>query len=189
MQISDAQSGHDLRLCSRLDRRPRRNRTGTPIEGGRVRKDIPRKDHWHHGRRPQLAKQMKALASGDVVITPAIDRLSRYDRPSGYRPRHAARRGRYPFAGRAIPRHHVRLCRDHLCDPWRTAKLERRRILERTARGRADAKANGVKFGRMPILTPHQQKEARKRLDAGETQRSVARSYNVSQSTISRLAP
>src|ERR1700748_1201615 len=68
------------------------------------------------------------------------------------------------------------------------AKLERRRILERTARGRADAKEKGVKFGRKPTLTPHQQKEARKRLDAGETQRSVARSYNVSQSTISRLA-
>jgi DNA invertase Pin-like site-specific DNA recombinase len=67
------------------------------------------------------------------------------------------------------------------------AKLERRRILERTARGRADAKANGVKFGRKPILTPHQQKEALKRLEAGETQRSVARSYNVSQSAISRL--
>lgn len=65
---------------------------------------------------------------------------------------------------------------------------ERRRILERTARGRADAKAHGVKFGRTPILTPHQQQEARKRLEAGETQRSVARSYNVSQSTISRLA-
>jgi len=39
------------------------------------------------------------------------------------------------------------------------AKLERRRILERTARGRADAKANGVKYGREPILTPHQQKD------------------------------
>jgi DNA invertase Pin-like site-specific DNA recombinase len=51
----------------------------------------------------------------------------------------------------------------------------------------ADAKAKGVKFGRKPTLTPHQQKEARKRLEAGETQRSVARSYNVSQSTISRL--
>ena len=50
-----------------------------------------------------------------------------------------------------------------------------------------DAKANGVKFGRKPILTPHQQQEARKRLEAGETQRSVARSYNVSQSTISWL--
>ena len=67
------------------------------------------------------------------------------------------------------------------------AKLERRRILERTARGRTDAKEKGVKFGRKPILTPHQQKEACVRLEAGETQRSVARSYNVSQSTISSL--
>jgi hypothetical protein len=41
---------------------------------------------------------------------------------------------------------------------------------------------------RLPVrITPHQQNEARKRLEAGETQRSVARSYNVSQSTISRL--
>jgi DNA invertase Pin-like site-specific DNA recombinase len=67
------------------------------------------------------------------------------------------------------------------------AKLERRRIAERTARGRADAKTKGVKFGRKPSLTPHQQREARERIAAG-TQRSVARSYNVSQSTISRLA-
>ena len=68
------------------------------------------------------------------------------------------------------------------------AKLERRHILERTARGRADAKAKGVKFGRKPKLTAHQQREARERIEAGETQRSVARSYNVSQATISRLA-
>ena len=69
------------------------------------------------------------------------------------------------------------------------AKLERRRIKERTAAGRADAKAQGVKFGRKPILTAHQQREARKRIAAGETQRSIARSYNVSQATISRLGP
>jgi DNA invertase Pin-like site-specific DNA recombinase len=61
-------------------------------------------------------------------------------------------------------------------------------FLERTARGRADAKANGVKFGRKPTLTLHQQQEARARIAAGETQRSVARSYNVSQSAISRWA-
>jgi DNA invertase Pin-like site-specific DNA recombinase len=67
------------------------------------------------------------------------------------------------------------------------AKLERRRILERTARGRADAKAKGVKFGRKPKLTAHQRREALQRIEAGETQRSVARSYNVSQATISRL--
>ena len=48
-------------------------------------------------------------------------------------------------------------------------------------------KEKGVKFGRKPKLTAHQQNEARKRLAAGETTRSIARSYNVHQSTISRL--
>jgi DNA invertase Pin-like site-specific DNA recombinase len=68
------------------------------------------------------------------------------------------------------------------------AKLERRRIKERTARGRADAKANGVKFGRKPKLTPHQKREAIKRRDReGETLRSKGRSYNMSAATISRL--
>jgi DNA invertase Pin-like site-specific DNA recombinase len=69
------------------------------------------------------------------------------------------------------------------------AKLERRRILERTARGRADAKAKGVKFGRKPKLTPHQKREAIERRDiAGETLRSIGRSYAVSAATISRLS-
>jgi DNA invertase Pin-like site-specific DNA recombinase len=45
----------------------------------------------------------------------------------------------------------------------------------------------GVKFGRKPALTPHQQQETGKRLAEGETQRTVARSYNVSQATISLL--
>jgi hypothetical protein len=40
-------------------------------------------------------------------------------------------------------------------------------------------KPKAVKFRRKPALTPHQQQEARKRLAEGETQRSVARSYNV----------
>jgi DNA invertase Pin-like site-specific DNA recombinase len=62
------------------------------------------------------------------------------------------------------------------------------RIIERTARGRADAKAKGVQFGRKPKLTPRQAREARQRLAGGETQRSIARSYNVSQATISRLS-
>ena len=69
------------------------------------------------------------------------------------------------------------------------AKLERRRIKKRTARGRADAKANGVKFGRKPNLTPHQKREAIKRRDReGETLSSIGRSYNVSAATIGRLS-
>jgi DNA invertase Pin-like site-specific DNA recombinase len=46
-----------------------------------------------------------------------------------------------------------------------------------------------VKLGRKPKLTPHQRQEARQRVAAGkETLREIARSYNVHNSTISRLA-
>lgn len=69
------------------------------------------------------------------------------------------------------------------------AQLERCRILERTVRGRADAKAKRVGFGRKPKLTSHLQREAAERITGGETQRSVACSYNVSRSIISRDAP
>ena len=67
------------------------------------------------------------------------------------------------------------------------AKLERRRILERTARGRADAKEKGVKFGRKPTLTMHQQREVQQKIKTNKTQHSIARNNNVSQATISRL--
>ena len=139
--------------------------------------------------RRELNRMLGKLAPGDVVITPAVDRLSRDTNDLLVIARDMQRAG----AG-------IRSLAEPLLDTTSdfaeiifailgiAAKLERRRILERTARGRADAKANGVKFGRKPILTPHQQKEARKRIEAGETQRSVARSYNVSQSTISRLS-
>jgi hypothetical protein len=43
-------------------------------------------------------------------------------------------------------------------------------------------------MGRPPKLTPHQQKEAVKRRDAGdESHADIGRSYNVSAATISRL--
>lgn len=67
------------------------------------------------------------------------------------------------------------------------AKLERSHLIERTAKGRAYAKAQGVKFGRKPKLTSHQRREALDRIKAVEPYRSIARSYNVNASTISRL--
>jgi hypothetical protein len=52
------------------------------------------------------------------------------------------------------------------------------------------AKARGVKLGRKPKLTEHQKREAIRRRDHdGEPVREIARSYNVSHSTISRLTP
>jgi DNA invertase Pin-like site-specific DNA recombinase len=69
------------------------------------------------------------------------------------------------------------------------AKFERHLILTRTSEGRVRAKARGVRFGRKPKLTKHQKAEALARVAQGETLTAVARSYNVSHMTISRLAP
>jgi DNA invertase Pin-like site-specific DNA recombinase len=68
------------------------------------------------------------------------------------------------------------------------AEDERLRIIKRTHEGRQIARAKGVRMGRKPKLTPHQIKEARQRLAQGEPTRSLAKSYGVSVSTISRLA-
>jgi DNA invertase Pin-like site-specific DNA recombinase len=68
------------------------------------------------------------------------------------------------------------------------AEFERELIRARTSEGRARAVANGVKLGRKPILTPHQRREAIKRVNAEkESLGEIARSYNVSRWTISRL--
>ena len=64
---------------------------------------------------------------------------------------------------------------------------ERELIRARTLEGRTRAQARGVRFGRPASLTPHQRQEARQRLAEGEAQADVARSYAVSQATISRL--
>jgi DNA invertase Pin-like site-specific DNA recombinase len=69
------------------------------------------------------------------------------------------------------------------------AEFERDLIRARTSEGRERAKARGVKLGRKPKLTEHQKREAIRRRDHGdETTREIARSYNVSHSTISRLS-
>ena len=70
------------------------------------------------------------------------------------------------------------------------AEFERDLIRTSTGEGRARAVANGVKLGRKPTLTPHQRREAIKRVNAEkETLGEIARSYNVSRWTISRLSP
>jgi len=69
------------------------------------------------------------------------------------------------------------------------AEFERDLIRARTGEGRARANARGVKMGRRPKLTEHQKREAIRRRDKlSEPVHEIARSYNVSHSTISRLA-
>ena len=65
------------------------------------------------------------------------------------------------------------------------AEYERHLILARRPTMRQQ---RGVRFGRKPKLTAHQQQEALARRAAGEALVDIARSYAVSHSTISRLA-
>ena len=67
------------------------------------------------------------------------------------------------------------------------AEFERELIRERAGEGRKRAMANGVKFGRKPKLSDYQRQEAIKRRAAGETLASIAKSYAVDISMISRL--
>ena len=69
------------------------------------------------------------------------------------------------------------------------AEFERDLIRERTSEGRKRAMKEGVKFGRPSKLSPYQRQEAIKRRKAGETLASIAKSYAVAISMISRLAP
>jgi DNA invertase Pin-like site-specific DNA recombinase len=67
------------------------------------------------------------------------------------------------------------------------AEFERELIKARTGEGRKRARDRGVQFGRPMKLTPHQRREALERLEAGETQADIARSYDVDATTIGRL--
>lgn len=68
------------------------------------------------------------------------------------------------------------------------AEEERHRVLKRANKGRIAAIKKGTKLGRKPKLDDHQQKEALKRLKAGESCREVAKTYRVHHATIARLA-
>ena len=67
------------------------------------------------------------------------------------------------------------------------AEFERELIMARTGEGGKRAQERGVRFGRPRKLTPHQRQEALARLQAGETQADIARSYAVDATTIARL--
>ena len=140
--------------------------------------------------RRELNRLLGALAAGDVVVVTRIDRLARstfdlfaivksiVDRKAQFR---------------------------SLAEPWADtstatgslmiavlgglADVERDLIRTRTSEGRERAKARGVKLGRKPKLTTEQRREALARRTAGETLMEIARTYNVSFATISRLRP
>lgn len=138
--------------------------------------------------RAQLARAIAALQPGDVLMVTRLDRLARSTRDllntlatitakgAGFRSLADT------WADTTTP--HGRLLVTVLGG---LGEFERDLIRSRTSEGRERAKAKGVRMGRKPKLTLHQQREAIERRDRGEVLTDIARSYNVSHSTISRL--
>src|SRR6266481_3312208 len=143
-----------------------------------------------HSDRRQLLKILDTLAPGDVVTITRIDRLARstFDL--------------FAIVKRIVD---AKAQFRSLAEPWADtgtstgrlmlavlgglADVERDLIRTRTAEGRSRAKAQGKHMGRPPSLTPAQKKEAIRRRAQGATLDELARSYNVSRATISRLIP
>jgi hypothetical protein len=93
------------------------------------------------------------------------------------------------LSGRMLQRSHHHGARPFDVDLGGLAEFEHDLIRTRTSEGCDRGKARGVKLGRKPKLTEHQKREAMRRRDRdGEPVREIARSCNVSHSTISRLA-
>jgi DNA invertase Pin-like site-specific DNA recombinase len=140
--------------------------------------------------RKELARALKAITVGDTLLVTRLDRLARSTRDllnivdaiakagAGFRSLADA------WADTTTP--HGRLMLTVLGG---LAEFERELIRARTGEGRKRARASGVHMGRKPKLTKHQRREALTALsDGSATQADLARRFNVSQATISRLA-
>jgi len=139
--------------------------------------------------RKQLTRLMLVLFKGDVLVVTRLDRLARSTRDllnllvtiaekgAGFKSLRDAWADTTTAHGRLM-----------LTVLGGLAEFERELIRTRTGEGRERAKARGGGvLGRKPKLTSHQRREAIARREAGEVLTDIARSYNVSHSTISRL--
>ena len=138
--------------------------------------------------RAELTKVIGRLESGDVLVVTRLDRLARSTRDllnvidavskrgAGFRSLKDAWADTTSAQGRLM-----------LTVLGGLAEFERELIRARTGEGRKRAQDRGVRFGRPRKLTPHQRQEALARLQAGETQADIARSYAVDATTIGRL--
>nr|WP_131197020.1 recombinase family protein [Lichenihabitans psoromatis] len=140
--------------------------------------------------RKELAKAVKVLGKGDVLLVTRLDRLARSTRDL-----------LNILDAVAVAKAGFRSLHDHWADTTTThgrlmltilgglAEFERELILARTTEGRFRAKARGVHMGRPAKLTRHQREEALEALSLGQaSQADMARRFNVNQSTISRMA-
>jgi DNA invertase Pin-like site-specific DNA recombinase len=153
------------------------------------RKIFREKTSGFNRQRPEFQRMLDQLRPGDTVIVWKLDRLARSTRdllntmetindagakfqslsePWANTTTHAGKMIMTVFAG--------------------IAEFERDLIRERTSAGREAAKQRGVRFGRPRKLNPDQARLACQLLADGKAVREIARTFNVHEATIYRLA-
>ncbi|MGP0060454.1 MAG: recombinase family protein [Beijerinckiaceae bacterium] len=160
------------------------------LKAAGVEKIFKEKVTGAHADRPQFAKLLATIAGNDVLIVTRLDRLARSTRDllniiEVLKEQGAAFRSLGDqWADTTTPQGRLMLT-----VLGGLAEFERDLLRARTSEGRAHAKARGQHLGRRPTLNADQQRMASKALvDGAATQADLARRFNVSQSTISRLA-
>lgn len=140
------------------------------------------------GNRKALARALAALEPGDVLLVTRLDRLARSTRDllntldaiakagAGFRSLADSWADTTTAHGRLM-----------LTILGGLAEFERELIKARTGEGRKRAKERDVHMGRPPALNRDQRREALARLEAGEAQTDIARTFGVSHTTIGRL--
>ena len=140
-----------------------------------------------HANRPELARLLDHLRTGDVLTVTRLDRLARNTRDLLDIAEQLETKG----AGLRS-----------LAEPWADttspagrmvltvfagiAEFERCLIIDRTRRGRDAAKARGVRFGRRPALNSDQVKHARELLAGGRAAGETADLLGVHRATLYR---
>ena len=141
-----------------------------------------------NGDRAALQRMLKEVQPGDIVVVTRLDRLARsvrnlleiVERFSQDNVGFVSLREKHIDTTSAGGRLVLNIMAS-------IAEFERELIRARLAEGRKNAVNNGVQFGRPQKLDSFQKREALKRLQAGESQSLVARTYGVDRTTISRL--
>src|SRR5262245_18066794 len=134
--------------------------------------------------RPELERAIDELGTGDVLVVAEWDRATRSMFDGVEIIKRINNRGALI---KVLDKPHLDLTtplgRGFIAFLSAMAEDDRGRILKRADYGR-----EGTRFGSKPKLSGHQRGEALKRLDAGESCRTIAKTMGVHHATIARLA-
>ena len=137
--------------------------------------------------RPELAKLLKRLEQGDIVVVTKLDRVARSARDLLNIVHNIKDLGcGFVSLGDSWCDTTNEMGRFMLTVMSGIAELERDLIRKRCQAGIERAKANGKQFGRTPVLDASQRKRIAERYASGETMAELAREYDCGEATIWR---